>query len=274
MRSGYFLAREQNLTTFAVHKLKNHYLCAVETEKRMFTFRQFTIEQDRCAMKVGTDGVLLGAWAELPIVSGVGSPTPRVLDIGTGTGVVALMMAQRYPDALVDAVEIDADAASQAGENVARSPFASRVRVFNTSIQDFAAASTERYDVIVSNPPYFQNSLRNPDAQRSLARHADSLPFSEFIRAAAVLLKDDGVMSIIIPTGNTLNDIIEQAIYQGFLVTRQTFVKTSERRAPKRCLLELARRRDAEPVIETQCLSGIGNTRSEWYANITKDFYL
>ena len=267
MRSGYFLAREQNLTTFAVHKLKNHYLCAVETEKRMFTFRQFTIEQDRSAMKVGTDGVLLGAWAELPIVSGVGSPTPRVLDIGTGTGVVALMMAQRYPDALVDA-------AFQAGENVTRSPFVSRVRVFNTSIQDFAAASTERYDAIVSNPPYFQNSLRNPDEQRSLARHADSLPFSELIRAAAVLLKDDGVMSIIIPTGNTLNDIVEQAVYQGFLVARQTFVKTSERRVPKRCLLELARRRDAEPVIETQCLSGIGNTRSEWYANLTKDFYL
>ena len=134
----------------------------------MFTFKQFHVEQDRTAMKVGTDGVLLGAWAE-------GGCT--ILDIGTGTGLVALMMAQRFEDAQVVGIDIDPDASEQARENVAASPFASRISILHTSLQAF---STERkFDAIVSNPPYFEHSLKNPDAARAAARHADSLPFAD-----------------------------------------------------------------------------------------------
>ena len=133
-----------------------------------FTFQKFTIHQDRCAMKVGTDGVLLGAWAH---------GGKRILDIGTGTGLVAIMMAQRFADAHVTAVEIDHNAALQACNNANCSPFASRISIVETSIQNFEVYGTQLFDSIVSNPPFFTDSLKNPDSQRATARHADTLPY-------------------------------------------------------------------------------------------------
>ena len=140
------------------------------TEKFGFQFRQFFVGQQHCAMKVGTDGVLLGAWA---------TGGHHILDIGTGTGVVALMMAQRFPSADIDAIEVDHDAAEQATDNVRQSPFASRVTVTHTALQNFHPSAP--YDSIVCNPPYFLNSLKAPETSRSLARHAgdDSLTFRD-----------------------------------------------------------------------------------------------
>ena len=247
----------------------------------MFTFKQFVIEQDKCAMKVGTDGVLLGAWSEVPIMFDINTPapntshsSPRILDIGTGTGVVALMMAQRFPMAIVDAVEIDSSAAEQAKENVERSPFASRVNVFMSSIQQFAESATARYDAIVSNPPFFENALKNPDTKKAQARHADSLSYKDLLCATNKLLEEGGAISVILPTGNTLTRFIEEAGCQGFLVSRQTFIRTTEKKSPKRCLVELKKCRKDDVKKEEVILLNSDNTRSEWYQNLTKDFYL
>ena len=148
--------------------------CRWKSMGKTFQFKKFTIAQDRCAMKVGTDGVLLGAWAR---------GGKRVLDIGTGTGLVALMMAQRFTDAVVDAVEIDHDTAGQAMENVSSSPFANRVKVFAKALQDFEPDTP--YDCIVTNPPFFSNSLLAPDSSRTMARHTVALSFADILAFAA-----------------------------------------------------------------------------------------
>lgn len=159
----------------------------------MFRFKQFTIRQDRTAMKVCTDACVLGAYAD---VQG-----RRLLDIGTGTGLLALMAAQRNPLALIDAVELDDAAAGQAAENGAESPFAERVRVIQTRIQDVEAA--ERYDRILTNPPFYTQHLRSPDTRVNRALHTDDLPFGELIDAVGRLLKPDGQWWVLLPPYET-----------------------------------------------------------------------
>ncbi len=228
----------------------------------MFTFKQFHVEQDRTAMKVGTDGVLLGAWAE-------GGRT--ILDIGTGTGLVALMMAQRYEDAQVVGIDIDPDASEQARENVAASPFASRISILHTSLQAF---KTERkFDAIVSNPPYFEHSLKNPDAARAAARHADSLPFADLFSGVSRLLADEGVFSAIVPM-DCLERFCSEAYLSGFFLLRRYDVKTTPRKPSKRCLVAFCRRRPDVFDRQEVCLMDEGGVRSAWYAALTKEFYL
>ena len=169
--------------------------------KNSFQFKQFTVYQDRCAMKVGTDGTLLGAWANAPVAAA------RILDIGTGTGLVALMMAQRFPEAQVTGIDIDENAAQQAQENVVGSPFSDRIMINRedaTKIDDKAG-----YDAIVCNPPYFVDSLTCPQDQRTLARHAVSLTYESLMHAASKLLKPDGILSLVIPADN--QDNVESA---------------------------------------------------------------
>ena len=157
----------------------------------MFTFKQFTIHQDACAMKVGTDGVLLGAWC--PVEHAV-----RVLDIGTGTGLIALMIAQRAPKALIEAVELDEKAAEQARYNVSLTPFDERVKVFTSSIQVFAETNQGVYDVIVCNPPYFVDSLKSPNNSRTQARHTDTLTHDDLLLVANKLLSEQGTLNVIL----------------------------------------------------------------------------
>lgn len=239
-----------------------------------FQFKQFAIQQDRCAMKVGTDGVLLGAWA---------TTGERMLDIGTGTGLIALMLAQRSSHAIVDAVEIDEAAAEQARENVVASPFADRVNVVNVEIQNFIPTNGARYDVIVSNPPYFQNALGSPDKKRHAARHTDSLSYRELLDAAVRLLREDGRFCIIIPF-DSRQSVVDEALLHGFSISRECAVRTTQRKTPRRYLLEFSRRIKAtenrmgensttngyEEVVLTDGDGG----RSKWYQNITKEFYL
>ena len=145
-----------------------------------FRFKKFTVYHDRCAMKVGTDGVLLGAWVN---VSG-----DNILDIGTGTGLISLMMAQRNEKAVIDAIDIDSDAVSQAKDNIGNSPFSNRINSWNASLQEFSSKVEKRYDVIVSNPPFFVQSLKSPNKERSVARHTDSLPVADLIKGGGCLL--------------------------------------------------------------------------------------
>lgn len=194
-----------------------------------FRFKQFVIQQDKCAMKVGTDGVLLGAWAD------VGN-THRILDVGTGTGLIALMLAQRSKVAIT-AIEIDEQATLQAIANVAGSLFSHQVSVIHSSLKDFMLADTSSYDVIVSNPPYFHNSLKTSIESRNLARHTDSLSPEELIEACFRLLSPNGRFYTILPT-QTANSFIEKARIRGLFCTKKTEVFPREGMPSKRIMLQ------------------------------------
>lgn len=157
-----------------------------------FAFKQFIIKQDKCAMKVGTDAVLLGAWV-FP------NGSKQILDIGTGTGVVALMLAQKT-EAHIDAIDIDKNAFNQASENVSESKFSNQISVIHSSLQQYCKEVNKKYNLIVTNPPYFEQSLKSSDEQRSYARHADVLPFEELIDGVIKLLDPKGKFCLILPT--------------------------------------------------------------------------
>lgn len=157
-----------------------------------FQFKQFAVQQDRCAMKISTDGVVLGAFA------GSGNPK-NILDIGAGTGVVSLMMAQRFPEAMITGIEIDKDASEQATENVRNSPWSNRIRILNQSFQEFGKHQTDKFDLIVSNPPYFPNHLKTKDQQRNLALHNDALPFGELMVGIKSIMEQEATTWLILP---------------------------------------------------------------------------
>ena len=228
-----------------------------------FAFKQFTIRHDRCAMKVGTDGVLLGAWTDL-------THSRYILDIGTGTGLIALMLAQRCPEAQITAIDIDADAVGQAKENIQASPWKERVEA---KLQDVCTYSEQgMFDTIVSNPPYFINSLKCPDHQRNTARHTDTLDAGKLIRKVSELLTSDGRFSLILPADQT-NELLSLAESQGLYPSRQTWIITRPGISPKRILLEFRKTpsmfQPDELVIELE-----RHVYSEDYIALTKEFYL
>ena len=233
-----------------------------------FQFKQFTVWQQHCAMKVGTDGTLLGAWAR---------GGNHILDVGTGTGLIALMMAQRFAQAHIVGIDIDAEAAAQARSNVEASPFASRITILQN---DFAnpltshpshlpshpSPLTSRFDAIVSNPPYFTDALPSPDARRTLARHATTLPFSLLMQRSWQLLSEQGELSLVIPAdGHSL--VESEAVLAGFFKCRECAVRTSPRKPAKRLLLAFAKH--PRGMERTELTIG-----SDAYTELTKDFYL
>jgi tRNA1Val (adenine37-N6)-methyltransferase len=204
-------------------------------------------------MKVGTDGVLLGAWAK---------GGPRILDIGTGTGIIALMMAQRYPEAQVIAIDIDEGAVRQAQQNVSQSPFWGRISVLQQAAQEHQG----EYESIVSNPPFFIDSLQAPDEQRNMARHTATLSYAELMKAAYRLLADNGEFSVVIPF-DYRRRMEDEAVFVGFFPSRVCGVKTTERKPAKRYLL--AFRKHPCPCQKEQLTIG-----SEDYQALTSAFYL
>lgn len=230
-----------------------------------FQFKQFTIHQEHCAMKVGTDGTLLGAWALAP------DAKCRILDVGTGTGLIALMMAQRYPKASVTAIDIDKIAVRQAKENVLASPFAERISVFEADVQTFE--NTELFDSIVCNPPFFEDSLTCPDPQRTEARHTVTLGYRQLMEAAFRLLKADGRFSVIIPS-DCRQRLESEAHLRGFFVSRICSVQTTPTKAPKRYMIELSKHPVNEIVITNGAIESLPQIRSDWYRELTKDFYI
>lgn len=218
-------------------------------------------------MKVGIDGTLLGAWAR---------GGDRILDVGTGTGLIALMLAQRFPQAMVDAIDIDPDACLQAHENVVASPFADRVNVHYCRLQDFTPVipkekwtdneSSLHYDVIVVNPPYFEQSLKAPDAQRSMARHTDSLSYRDLMNGVVRLLDIDGEFSVVIPF-DCRSSLETEAIMAGLYPSRVCAVKTTPRKTARRYLL--AFRKHPEEIDTSELLMN-----SDAYHDLVKDFYL
>lgn len=216
-------------------------------------------------MKVGTDSVILGAWTTI-----AGSET--ILDVGTGTGLLALMLAQRSI-ALIDAVEIDPDAAIQAKENVSISPWKSRINVVNSSFQDFCVTTSARYDLIVCNPPFFSHSLKAKNESRTLARHNDSLSFRELISGSERILKPIGRLSVIIPNEDEEN-FIKLAEEHLLYPHKKLKIRPLPGKDYKRVILEFGYGKK-ECLTQEICIeTGERHKYSSEYIDLTKDFYL
>lgn len=230
-----------------------------------FRFKQFTIHQDKTAMKVGTDGVLLGVLTK---------PTfnpKRILDIGTGTGLIALMLAQRFEKSVIDAVEIDRDASEQALYNFRSSIFADRISVFCTDISDYTP--NFKYDLIVSNPPYFNNSLKAPDAQRSIARHTDSLSFDKLAKSVARLLSDDGCFCVIIPF-DTMPILIDIFNKNGLFVNYIIIISHNEKKQPKRAVISFLNVNIDSVLKSNLYIEKSPNVYSDEFKSLVEPFYL
>jgi tRNA1Val (adenine37-N6)-methyltransferase len=247
-----------------------------------FSFKQFTIRQDKCAMKVGTDGVLLGVLApvlpsDMMVASSSGCENSyKILDIGTGTGLVAIMLAQRTGGkAQISAVEIDADAAEQAKDNVSKTPW--QIDVYNKSIQDFSSESAAKYDLIVSNPPFFINSLKAPEKSRNTARHTDTLSFEDLVASVEKLLAEQGRFIVIIPYSSE-QDFIK--IAEGKSLATEAIVRVIPKvgKEAKRSVITFSKAENSvncninvtELVIETETR----HCYSEEFKRLTADFYL
>lgn len=231
-----------------------------------FTFKQFFVAHDRCAMKVGTDGILLGAWAPVAKVK-------RILDIGAGSGLLALMLAQRTEQHVtIDAVELDELAAIQAGENAAESPWASRVRVECADILTWAPEQTARYDLIVSNPPYFEPGVECATPERNQARYTGSLDHLALLMTAANLISEEGFFCVVLPE-SVGNEFIKKALDIGWFLRLRTDIADNEARLPHRVLLALSPK-EGECFSDRMVIRGPDQCYSEAYTALTQAFYL
>ena len=231
-----------------------------------FTFKQFFVAHDRCAMKVGTDGILLGAWAP---VAGV----KRILDIGSGSGLLALMLAQRTEASVtIDAVELDMSAAQQASENMAESPWASRVRVECADILIWATEQTARYDLIVSNPPYYEPGVECATPEREQARYTGSLDHQALLVSAANLISEEGFFCVVLPE-RTGNAFIKKAQGIGWHLRLRTDIADTEGRLPHRVLLALSPK-EGECFSDRMVIRGPDQRYSEDYTALTQPIYL
>ncbi|MBO4612499.1 MAG: methyltransferase [Bacteroidaceae bacterium] len=229
-----------------------------------FRFKQFEVWHDRCAQKVGTDGVLLGAWTQV-------DGCENILDIGTGSGLIALMMAQRAPKAKVVGVEIDAEAAQQAQENVSKSPFHNRIQIVQSDVRDFS--SPVAFDCIVCNPPFFVEETLPDNSQRAMARHTALLDFSDLIKVSSRLMDPSGTFNVILPATSS-NYFVDQCFMNGLYLVRQCRICTVKSKPPKRVMLSFSRMGKGDNSYETLVLQERDGSRSEAYRKLTEDFYL
>lgn len=196
-----------------------------------FTFKQFFVAHDRCEMKVGTDSILLGAWADVSDITG------KILDIGSGSGLLALMLAQRTTDSVqIDAVELDDNAALQATENFALSPWAGRVALHHCALQSFAAQTSSRYDLIITNPPYYQPGVECRNPSRGTARYTSELSHQTLLKHARALASNKGKMAVVLPCDISA-DFMQLAAGEGWFLLRHTEVAEFANRAPHRALM-------------------------------------
>lgn len=231
-----------------------------------FTFKSFFVAHDRCAMKVGTDGVMLGAWAPV-------SRARHILDIGSGSGLLALMLAQRTAaDVTLDAVELDEQAAGQAQENVQASPWADRIRVHCADIHAWSQQNTARFDLIVSNPPYFEEGVKCSTPERDRARYTTTLDHQTLLEIAATLITEEGFFCVVLPV-ETCEGFSEKARQLGWHLRLRTDVAETEGRLPHRVLLAFSPRQ-GELFADRLVIRGADQRYSESYSALTQAFYL
>lgn len=235
-------------------------------KNEIFRFKEFEVTQNRCAMKIGTDGVLLGAWANLE------HQPFAILDIGSGTGVIALMLAQRSNAEVVDALEIDEDAYEQSVENFENSPWGDRLFCYHASLEEFADEIDDTYDLIVSNPPFYSENYKTDNSKRDLARFEDAMPFTHLLESASKLLSETGKFIVIIPFKEEEN-FIKLASNFNLFSNRILHIKGNPNSEIKRSLLEFSFSNSEinidELIIETE-----RHQYTQDYVNLTQDFYL
>ena len=232
-----------------------------------FRFKEFTIDQDKCVMKVCTDACVLGAWADV-------EHAENILDIGTGTGLLALMAGQRNPNARIDAVELDPEAFSQASDNVANSPFHSRIEVINSAIQDFNP--NKKYDCIITNPPFFQSDLLSPKTQKNQAHHSTSLSFDELLVAIGALLSEQGRYNVLLPMDES-QIFTKKALHLGWILVKRLTLYHDKSKKPFRQIMTFKR----NYFSENQSIDGAlciyeedGKIYSSDFKQLLRDFYL
>ncbi|TNF40202.1 MAG: methyltransferase domain-containing protein [Bacteroidetes bacterium] len=230
-----------------------------------FQFKQFRIHQEKTAMKVNTDGVLLGAWTNVD-----GAIT--VLDIGAGTGLISLMIAQRS-GANITGIEIENNASDEAVQNVKNSKWSDRVSIQHISFQDFAATTQHKFDLIVSNPPFFSNSVKNMNPHLSVARHNHLLPFEDIIEGTKKLLAKTGKLSLILPF-DSANGFIEKARMENLFLNRLTGVKPFPDKKPNRCLMEFGSEKLILQKTQMSVFDETGKDYSGEFKLLARDFYL
>jgi tRNA1Val (adenine37-N6)-methyltransferase len=232
----------------------------------MFQFKQFTVNQDRCAMKVGTDGVLLGAWCPID------NHPYSVLDIGAGTGILSLMLAQRSKAEQIDAIEIDENAYEQCVENFESSPWGDRLFCFHADLDEFVEEPEDQYDIIISNPPFYSEDYKTGNEQRDLARFQEAMPFKDLIEAAHLLLSENGIFSVIVPNKEEekfINLCAEFELYP-IKVTRVKGTPTNE---IKRSLLAFKRYELSVLTADELIIETARHQYTDDYIDLTKDFY-
>lgn len=230
-----------------------------------FQFKQFTVYQNDCAMKVGTDGVLLGAWANT-------GGAKRVLDIGAGTGLLSLMVAQRS-SAQILGIEIDGLAARQATENVERSDWRDRIKIENVSLQEFVVQTKEKFDFIISNPPYFNGSLKAESKERTMARHTDTLSYEVLLKSVSTMLTEEGRFAVVLPYSEK-ERFIPLAATHNLFTSRIVEVYPTPKSTPKRILAEFSRKKIECEVARMVIESGGRHQYSEEYVELTREYYL
>lgn len=233
----------------------------------MFKFKQFAVNQDRCAMKIGTDAVLLGAWC--PIENNPKS----ILDIGAGTGILALMLAQRTNADQIDALEIDEEAYEQCVENFEGSPWADKLFCYHAGLDEFVDDPEDEYDLIISNPPFYSEDFKTENEQRDLARFQDAMPFEDLIEAADLLLSEDGLFAVVIPYKEEDRFIELCAEYELYPV-KATRVKGSHKTPIVRSLLAFKRFELSVLTAEELVVEINRHEYTDDYINLTQDFYL
>lgn len=233
----------------------------------MFQFKQFSINQDQCAMKVGTDGVLLGAWCPID------NNPKSILDIGTGTGIIAMMFAQRTSAEQIDALEIDENAFEQATDNFENSPFADRLYCYHAGLDEFIEEPEDEYDLIVSNPPFFTEDFKSTDEARNLARFVDAMPFEQLIEAADLLLSENGVFAVIIPFKDEEKYIALAAEFELFPI-KVTRVRGTFTTPIIRSLIAFKRFEMPVLIADEIVIEIARHEYTDDYIELTKDFYL
>ncbi|WP_313112917.1 tRNA1(Val) (adenine(37)-N6)-methyltransferase [Aequorivita sediminis] len=231
-----------------------------------FKFKQFTIEQDRCAMQIGTDGVLLGAWVSIE-----NNPF-SILDIGAGTGVIALQLAQRSDAKMIDALEVDDNAYEQCVDNFENSSWGDRLFCYHATLGEFVEEIEDKYDLIISNPPFYSENYKTSDESRDLARFNDSLPFDELIFSASQLLSDEGIFAVIIPRKEE-ESFIKLAEQENLFPNRICRVKGNESSQEKRSLIQFSFEK-MTPKIENLTIESSRHKYTEEYISLVNEFYL
>ncbi len=234
---------------------------------KLFNFKQFSIAQDQCAMKIGTDGVLLGAWADVEDVS-------NILDIGTGTGVIAIMLGQRNQQATIHGIDVDEAATVQAVENMANSPWAERLAAFHISIQSYALITDRKYDLVVSNPPFFTGGTLSSNQDKTNVRHTVKLPHGELLNAVRSLMTDNGRFCVILPLieGLRFQELAES--YHLYCTKRIEVIPLKDKKATERLLLQFEKVQKPLEISALEIQNGSArHDYTEEYKALTKAFY-